>query len=236
MCCMHIPRTKLFFIRMQWVFKDEELRKFAKLQALLAFITDLDLLLRWGARIQNIAPRNKAEIKKSIRDIKDLKIYEKNPPDIDPSDGWSPYKAQKFLEEHNIVAGDYYQRFEEEGYFACSKMLEIGDQILMKDNVSYYLEGNKRAVTHLKLYLNINNPDDPISSEEFFNTACVTLYKKAVSEDVPQSFLAFLKQDGGNIVFNNYLQATAEKRIWEGGIKGGYSREIIFEITSSQAQ
>ncbi|MCC6598768.1 MAG: hypothetical protein IT559_08265 [Alphaproteobacteria bacterium] len=225
-----------FFIRMQWIFKDEELRKFAKFQALLAFITDLDLLLRWGSRIQNITPRNKAEIKESIRDIKDLKIYEKNPPVIEPSDGWSPYKAQKFLEEHKIIAGDYYQRFEEEGYSACSRMLEIGEQILMKDNVSYYLEGNARAVTRLKLYLNINNPDNSVSSEKFFDTVCVTLYRKAVSEDVPQSFLKLLKQDEGNIVLNNYLQVTAEKRIWEAGIKGGYSREIIFEITSSQAQ
>lgn len=223
------------FTGLIWAFKDdEELRKYAKRRAILSFRLDIDFLDRWRRKILLTRPDSKEAVIRSIEEIKSVKKLENNPPEIEPVEGWSPYKAQKFLADHEVSVGDYHEQYGE--WFASAPYLEIGDEILLKDNIAYYLNGHRKAVTSLKLVLNVNNPQNGKASESQFFEVAKTLYKRAVSEDVADEFNKLLKAKNKKILLNSYLQASIETEKWEGGIKGGYSKKVIFEIISSQAQ
>lgn len=48
-----------------------------------------------------------------ISTIKRLKRVEANPPDVDPADGWSPYRAGRFLESYGLETRDYHRSFDD---------------------------------------------------------------------------------------------------------------------------
>jgi hypothetical protein len=181
------------FIGLISAFKDEEgLRKYAKRKAISAFRLDIDFLDRWRRKVLLDRPDSKEKIIKSIQDIKIIKKLESNPPEIESSKGWSPYKAQKFLADHDISVGDYHEQYDE--WFASSSYLEISDEIIFKDNIAYYLNGTRSAATSLKLVLNVNNPQNGKTSESQFFDVVKTLYKKAVSEDISDKFNVLIKR------------------------------------------
>lgn len=220
------------FIGLSNVFNDQKLIRYAKFRAILSFRFDFDLLDRWRRNVLLTQPKSKEDIKRTISELKEIKAIEKKPPNVEPNEGWSPYAAQKFLEDYGIVAGDYHGQYGE--WFASAPLLEIDEKALFSDNVGYYIEGDKRAVKKLTLKLNVNNPDKNIVSEELFIRIVTLLFKKTVNDPVLQPFKEMVASGKGDIKVNECVQVSVSRNEWDGGIKGGYDKTIVFTVVDVQ--
>lgn len=214
------------FTQLNFTFNDQRFRRYAKVQAILSFRADLDLLRRWARSAGLSGPNDKENVRRSIREIKKIKEREKHPPIIQPSEGWSPYVAKEFLREEGLVTGDYHSSFD--GWFASSPYLDLGDGII-PDNIAYYVEGDELTTTRLKLTLNVNNPDNPQASEQRFLEIVRTLLLVAVSEELRSTLGDQISLTVGvNItIHDKTIQITRED--WPHGIKGGYSLKFNIE-------
>ncbi len=145
------------FVGMRFSIKSTSVRIYAKLAALVVFNGRILLLERWA---RNIAQRNITSlsgVNQSIRQILRMAATERNPPIVDISDGWSPYAAKDYLITEGIKTRDYHPVDPSDGleWFCASDLVEFGGGLL-KNNIAYYLNGDEKAVTSLKLKLNVN--------------------------------------------------------------------------------
>lgn len=217
------------FSALSWAIKDEGLRKYTKFHAFLSFGADIEFLDRWRRKILLSKPENRDNIRKSILDIRAIKSLEKNPPSICSSDGWSPYEAQKYIEDYGISTGDYHEQYDE--WFASSQLIEIGDEsTIMRDNIAYYIEGEKKAAKKLKLILSVYNSKNVSGSESKFTEIARALYKKAVSQNIPDNFDSFLNSKEGIFQATEHIKVCLLREEWQGEIEGGYTKRLFFEV------
>ena len=203
------------FIRIGLSIKDRSLLRYAKWQARIHFRTDLDFLRRWARHIAINDVDSREAVKQSIQHIKAVKKREKNPPIILKEDGWSPYVAKDFLKEVGLPTKDYHHSYGEE-WRASSEYKQVSDD-LIPDNIAYYIEGNERSATCLKLRLYLNNPNTSDASEEQFYHIAAALMMKAlhgVQEEISME-VGMQKDIDGTVV-------RLIREDWNGGIKGRY--------------
>lgn len=181
------------FVALDYFIPDASLRRYAKWRSVLGFRFDLDLLRRWMRDIARLRPTARTEIDGSIWKVKARKASEENPRPVPPDAGWSPYAATKFLEPLGLHTGDYHPTYDDE-WWAGGRILEIKESGLLPDNLAYYVEGNEKAATRLKVKLNVNNPDNASASEARFLDACELLMRRAMSAEIPAHLQARLKR------------------------------------------
>lgn len=207
---------------------DEKFVPYARWLAITRIRGDVELLERWRKSIQASRPATKAELRHSLVALRALVERETSPPVIQPKDGWSPYHAMQFMTDYRIETGHYHHSFDDE-WSASSPMREIGDGVMWKNNIAYYIEGNEQAATTLKLKLNINDPPCAREAEDMFIIYCAHLLEQAVSLDAVERMkldIAKLAPFAANIPYGSVCVIRDD---FFGGIKGGYSRK--FEIT-----
>lgn len=74
-----------------------------------------------------------------------------------------------------------------ESVFGCSSPYkELGVGFPLANNLAYYAEGNKEAVTQLRLVLNVNNSKTANAAHEELLKAAEALSIKATGENLPQ--------------------------------------------------
>ncbi len=219
------------FVGLRQSIKDDRLCRSAKWRAFFTFGPKLRLLERWAHSIARFNPDDRAKLLQSFAEIKMLAKREADPPPVQNEDGWSPYAAKDFLNAEGLPTRDYHRSFEDE-WFAGSGYLELGGGIIA-NNMAYYLNGNKNAVTELKLKLNINSPAEPAEAETRFREICHILLARSLGESAAQVIAGkiialeeFSMNLPGRIV-------TLSKEDWQGGIKGGYSRGLVIGCASS---
>ncbi|MFM1347842.1 hypothetical protein WFP14_14910 [Yersinia proxima] len=166
---------ELAFVGLKFKLNDSISLKKTMLMAVFNFRSNIDGLRRWVREIGN--EDDTFQLKKKIKEIKERMYNECYPPSVLPSNGWSPYMAVNFLLDINLVTNDYHPQDNE--WWASSKMLEIGDEEIIRDNISYYIYGGKDFVKCLKLRAHINNVPIANSSTEFITLACSILLKKS---------------------------------------------------------
>lgn len=199
--------------------ENEELRSYAKHHAFFSFGPSIVLLNRWKRHIAIHRPQNRNDVDTSINEVLRAHKRELHPTEVSASDGWSPYTAKDFLHDSGLITGDYHRVHDD--WFASSPYKEIGDAPF-PDNIAYYVEGDEKSVSRLKLILNVNNPQHPGESERQFRQLAQSLVDVAIA---PYP----LPSEG-----NDFETLLKNKRItmrtikWEGGIPGGY--EIQFRI------
>jgi hypothetical protein len=206
---------------------DKGLLPYARWLAITRIRNDLDLLDRWRKAIQTSRPSSKAELKHSLTALMALRSREASPPTVLPKDGWSPYLAMQFMTDLGVDTGYYHHSFDDD-WFASSPMREIGDRLIFRNNLAYYIDGTEHAATTLKIKLNVNDPASPVEAEELFVLHAMHLLEQAVSINAVEclkSQIAALKEFEAEIPFGS-VAVTRED--FTGGIKGGYSRK--FEI------
>ena len=204
---------------------DEKLVPYARWLAITRIRGNTELLERWRQSIQRSRPANKAELKQSLVALRALVEREKAPPVVQPDDGWSPYLATQFMADYGIETGHYHHSFDDE-WSASSPMREIGNGVIWKNNIAFYIDGNEHAVTTLKLKLNINDPTNPQEAEDMFIISCMHLLEQSVSLDAVERMkmqIVGLEDFEAEIPFGN-VRMTRDN--WVGGIKGGYSRKL----------
>jgi hypothetical protein len=146
-------RFETAFIMLKFSLPEKRLRRIAKRKAFFAFLFDVEGLERWKMRLNFYSPENALGIDRSIADIKALQKIEKNPPLVDPLNGWSPYEAKDFLKADGIETR-YYENAYEDEWSASSPYTKIDDDF-MADGIAYYVSGNRHIAKELELCLTL---------------------------------------------------------------------------------
>lgn len=207
---------------------NSELVPYARWLAITGIRGNTELLERWRQSIQRLRPADKAELKHSLFALRVLVEREKDPPVVQPEDGWSPYLAMQFMADYGIETGHYHHTFNDE-WHAASPMREIGIGVIWKNNIAYYIEGSEHAATTLKLKLNINDPAAVQEAEEMFVVWCMHLLERAVSLDAVERMkmqISGLEDFEAEIHFGRVRLTRTD---WAGGINDHYSRKFEIE-------
>lgn len=217
------------FVGLRFSIKDIKLRRYAQWQAVFSFHVRTGLLKRWRRNIAIEQAIDKATIKKSIREVKILHARELNPGDVPKDQGWSPYKAQKFLVSEGLPTGDYHRVSGE--WYASSNLLEIGDRILA-DNIAYYIDGTEEVATHLKVVLNCYEAKAAPEAKEKFHAVCRALFLAAFGEEMPNSLFERVCEETETIYEFADKEIALTKELWRNRANGGYTLEFIIAKTT----
>jgi len=203
----------------------QELLSYTKKEAIIKFNFDTSGLKRWRRMLFLEDIKTKSDIDETIKRIKELQIYEKNPPIIASNLGWSPYEAKEFLTNDGIPTSYYMNNYDND-WFACSDYIKLDEEIL-SNNISYYLNGNKLAVTSLKLVLNVHYPSIDNNAHFKLLTYAESLYSKALNKtmplDIQSAIIEGIENSSNEIIAHTFVN----KQEWQSKTNG-YS--IKFEI------
>lgn len=180
------------FIYLQTMPENAPIARYVRWRALLAFGWNIDGVNRFARDIRLHDITEKQDIKDAIHDIKRLIKNEKNPPDINLSDGWSPQVARMFLAEYGLVTADYHRTPLD--WFAHVGSVPLNDQVL-PDRFSYYLTGNECAVTRLRLALYGLNQNDTNEAQNAFDERALTLLAKVFDAERATTIYARVKAE-----------------------------------------
>jgi hypothetical protein len=165
------------FTRVKGLGLDAPNKGYARIRALIAFGTDLEATRRFSRMLRSEGISGKAEIGDAIRRVKALKAREAEPPVVAASDGWSPYDAMAWLNDHSIRTNDWHASAFDDEWTAAAYSVGLTDRA-MSDDVSYYIVGTEFAATRLRLALNASVTNDAGRSDfAYFAMARILLHR-----------------------------------------------------------
>lgn len=218
------------FVRLQFFINSKWLRIYAKAYALLLFNVRIVLLERWVTSLAFYKPHTISEVNESIRQIFKMVSIESNPPEINNSEGWSPYTAKDFLADLGIKTG-YYRFMGGNEWYSNSEMIEL-DETIFPNNISFYVIGDEHVAKFLKLILNVNFPETAIIANNKLLLSAKLLFNKATNLPFPiEMEEAILKGNNYSIEVGIY-SIVIERHDWPTHISGGY--DIKFVISCRQ--
>src|SRR3546814_20355824 len=115
-----------------------------------------------------------------IRELREVRKRERRPPAFSPDAGWSPYAAQVFLADQDLVARDYHRSFDEWFAQAEPRRFKTG---IFDSTMTYSLTGNALAATRLKLALDARSPGDTDGVARLIYAFAETLLHHAHGDD-----------------------------------------------------
>lgn len=219
------------FVKLNIDFKDIKLRRYAKFKTLLNFHVQMSLLDRWLDLSRIRRPTDRKGINASISEVKKLAAREKNPVEVELSNGWSPQLASKYLVDRGLKTGDYHPMSDESGqWWAWSQYLQLeGDFI--KDSVTYSLYGAEECVKTLKLVCNFNNPANILKTKAEFVEIVEELCLKSLNYPLPSIICEHIQANMPIelILAGKNLRLEYEK--WPSG--RGYELRFVIENLSA---
>ena len=145
-CYSHIEQTRIQIN--QKSFQSDDLKQYARKRFFLIFMLRPWLLRRAARQFHILPAKSNCDVDQIVNDILNYERREEKPPEIDPTDGWSPYLARDFLVEHGLGTNDYHKGYAE--YWASANYVDLDDHIL-PNNATFYIEGEEGVVKTLKL-------------------------------------------------------------------------------------
>lgn len=131
---------ELTFSRLKSAKVSPPLITYTKLRAMLAYTVNLELLRRWNRNLSYHSPlETRSDVNRSIKEVKRLARLERVSPYVPATDGWSPYTAKAFLQEHGLITGDYHEL---SGWWHADSNYKKLDDGILSDSIAYYVEGN----------------------------------------------------------------------------------------------
>ncbi|MFD1881373.1 hypothetical protein [Paracoccus pacificus] len=219
------------FIYLQMRPEQATIVRYARWRALFAFGCNIDGVKRLARDIRVREIAEKQGIKEAIREIKRLFEAEKNPPTVTRAEGWSPYAARLFLEEYGLVTDDYHRTQWE--WFSHIPSVKLNDKVLA-DRISYYLTGNERAVTRLRLALDGSNQNDTQESQQAFDERALTLLAKAFDADRAATiYMRAQSSEPGALVVDS-VRVSLDRSDWGDARLGGYVRNLTIQHPEHQ--
>ncbi|QFQ88136.1 hypothetical protein F8A10_11490 [Paracoccus kondratievae] len=210
-------------VRLRFSMKDSPLRRYAFWRGLISFRTDIDLFRRFVRDLGLHDVTDKPTVNRTIRDLRNLKQRESNPPAVPWSLGWLPYQAAAFLSAHDLATKDYHRSFGV--WLAESPMKDIGGG-LFHDHLTYRIFGNEEAATRLKLVLNANLPGTPDQSDAAFQLTALSLTEKALGlSEREQLEASWDTLSTAPLQFGDVIAALAHDA-WGSELRGGYERRF----------
>jgi hypothetical protein len=213
------------FFRLQYFINDLNLRRFAKIYSIFRFHLRINLLERWTSFLSTQDVLSRDDIKKSIDHIYKLVSVERNPPIVPLQEGWSPYLAKQFLRDEGLETG-YYHPIGQEEWYASSKLINVGDDII-PNNISYYVDGNENIAKSVEIVVSIYSKESASMAHSKLRSSAKTILKVALGIDVSKDIETAI-MEGKNQVFKlGYYTATIEKNDWPQSPVGGYDIKFI---------
>lgn len=228
-----IVSYELTFTRFYWALKDDDLRRYAALWAIIKFRFDLNGLRKWKRHIGIFPLKTRKDIQDSIAEIKRNQRAERKPSTISPDQGWCPIAATKFLATFGLTTGDYH-RVDNQEWWASSPMKELNANAILPDNIAYYIEGDQITAKRLIVKLHVNDRETGLSSDIEFRKICSALLS-IVAKNIPHA-----QQD--KIIQSDMVDVEAEGRLIRlrrsdfNNSSQGYSRTMTIDHSPHVSQ
>lgn len=219
------------FIYLQMRPKQAPIARYARWRALFAFGWNIDGVKRLARDICGRDITDKQSVKEAIGEIKRLFKIEKNPPSVMLVEGWSPYAARLFLEEYGLITDDYHRTQWE--WLADAPSVKLNDKVLA-DRISYYLTGNERAVTRLRLALDGSNQNDTKEARRAFDERALTLLAKAFDVDRATTIYAHAQTSEPEALVVDGIRVSLDRSDWGEARLGGYLRNLTIQHPEHQ--
>jgi hypothetical protein len=219
------------FIHLQTRPKQTSIVRYARWRALFAFGWNIDGVKRLARDIRGRDIAEKQGIKEAIREIKRLLKIEKNPPDVARAEGWSPHAARLFLEEYDLVTDDYHRTQWE--WFAHIPSVKLNDKVLA-DRISYYLTGDERTVTRLRLALDGSNQNDTKEAQRAFDERALTLLAKAFDAERATTIYVRAQTSEPKVLVIDGVRVSLDQSDWGDAHIGGYVRNLTIRHPTHQ--
>ncbi|MFD0986145.1 hypothetical protein [Methyloligella solikamskensis] len=172
---------------------DEKLRRYAFWRGLFGFRLNLDFLKRYVRNLQLTPVNDRATIRRIIDDLRTLKRREANPPKVEWSEGWSPYKAREFLIDAALVPDDYHQSFDIWRAEAFRREPESGKRV---GHFRYTIRGTEYAATLLELQFTMDLVDgEQPDTHAFWETARL-LARRAIGDEAKSILQQIVNAEG----------------------------------------
>ena len=170
-------------------FQSDDLKRYAKKRFFLIFALRPWLLRRAVRQFQIIPATDQSDIDQIIQEIYRHEREAETPPEVDPSEGWSPYLAREFLKDHGLRTGDYHQHYDND-WWAESEFVDLDDGVL-PNKASFYMFGSRDVVHRLKLKTHImRDQETPETLINFLTIAQALLAQTAPDINVdPDEFV-----------------------------------------------
>jgi hypothetical protein len=208
------------------VWMDSKLLKYSKWQAVLRCGTNLDYLERWQRAVQRERPETEEAIRKLFEDVRAVLQREKSPPEVEPTDGWSPWSAKDFMRTFELETRDYHQGYEGE-WFAETNLKPFGTGF-PRNNIAYYIKGEVCCAKQLKLKLNVNAPAHAVEARALFAQAALYLLLKASHTAPNQRIERKIKALEDFEIASNPHTISLKREDWSRGTRREY--DLVFKI------
>ena len=219
------------FIRLQLRPKQASIVHYTRWRSLFAFGWNIDGIKRLVRDVQERDITDKQGVNDAIREIKQLAKIAKNPPAVTCAEGWSPYAARLFLEEYGLITDDYHRTQWE--WFAHIPSVKLNDKVLA-DQMSYYLTGNERAVTQLRLTLDGHNQNDVEEARCAFDERAVLLLTKIFDAERAATIYARAQTSEPEVTMIDGVQVWLDQSDYGDVCRGGYVRNLTIRHPTHQ--
>lgn len=219
------------FIHLQMRPKQAPIVRYARWRSLFAFGWNIDGVKRLVRDIRGRDIADKQSVKEAIGEIKRLFKIEKNPPSVMLAEGWSPYAARLFLEEYGLITDDYHRTQWE--WLADAPSVKLNDKVLA-DRISYYLTGNERAVTRLRLALDGSNQNDTKEAQRAFDERALTLLAKAFDAERATTIYVRAQTSKPKVLVIDNIRVSLDQSDWGDARLGGYVRNLTIQHPTHQ--
>ncbi|MES1946230.1 putative inner membrane protein [Salinisphaera sp. C84B14] len=214
------------FVRLRTRPKQSSIVRYARWRALFSFGININGVKRLSRdmRVRDIA--DKQGVKDAIQEIKRLRKIEDNPPAVSRAEGWSPYEARLFLKEYGLIT-DHYHRTPWE-WFAHIPSVKLNEKVLA-DRVSYYLSGNERAVTRLRIALDGFNQNDTKEAQQAFYERALTLLAKTFGSERATTIYRHVESAESGALAVDGIRLSLTKSDWGDASTGGFVWNFIIQ-------
>lgn len=213
------------FLVMKFKIEDAEFRAYAKRKAFLSFRADITTLKRWSYSLYPGRIKSRDDVGTTIKEIRELQSREAAPEEVPFEQGWSPYHAKDFLKDVGLPTGFYKKPLDGlDEWWATSSYLDLGEGVF-PNSISYYVHGDERAVTSLKLVLDVNEPEHANNALVKLAELAQLLFKKAFHEQCPKDIEASLLAGLENEVTFRTKTLTISREDWN--TDKGYTIKLV---------
>lgn len=219
------------FIQLRVRPKQEPIVHYARWRALLKFGWNIDGVKRLTRDMRGRDITDKQGINDAILEIKRLIKNEKKPPAVMRAEGWSPHEARRFLENYGLITEDYHRTLWE--WFAHIPSVKLTDK-MMADRISYYLTGNERAVTQLRIALDGSHQNDIREAQCAFDERALTLLGKTFDVDRATTIYAQAQASEPEAFVIDGIRVSLDQSNWGDARFGGYGRNLTIQHPKHQ--
>lgn len=206
-------------------FLNPNIKSYVKLKMLWSFNVDITGLKRVRDELMKDGVFTKEKIKQSILEIKKLKKIERNPPIVNPIEGWSPYRVKDYLKGNGLETG-FYNKCYDDDWNASSFYLKLDDAFL-SNNLAYYINGTEKIANSCKLILNVNDILLREKAHEILLSNSKIIYLKIFGFDMPSQIISAIINGEPYEQTISLNTVSVSKNKWANG--KGY--HIAFEIS-----